>query len=181
MADANHGSYKLNQNPTNNPTYLKDSIPSCMIYVDKEANWFYNGNPIINKAIYQLFYKNVSRDEKGRYLITMEDEQCCLEVEDTLYVVINTEFLSNDDNKPERMELLLNDGSREYLVPESLWIGKNNVIYCMVKEGLYPARFLRPAYYMLAQHISEDEETGDFYLLVNKVSCLIKEDINREY
>jgi hypothetical protein len=152
-----------------------------MIYVDKEANWFHNGNPIINKAIYQLFYQHVSRDEKGRYLISMGDELCCLEVEDTLYVVVSAELLSSDDDNPERMEILLNDGSRECLVPETLWIGMDNIMYCMVRKGLYPARFLRPAYYMLAQHIGEDEETGDFYLLVNKVSCLVKEDLNREY
>ncbi len=169
-----------------NTICFKDSIPSCMIYVDNEANWFHNDNPIINKAIYQLFYQHVSRDEKGRYLITMGDEQCYLEVEDTLYVVVTTEFLSSeplssDDDKPERVEILLNDGSRECLVPETLWIGMDNIMYCMVREGLYPARFLRPAYYMLAQHIGEDEETGDFYLLINKVSCLVKEDINREY
>lgn len=164
-----------------NSTCFKDSIPSCMIYVDNEANWFHNGSLIINKAIYQLFYNHVSRDEKGRYLITMGDEQCCLEVEDTLYVVVSIDFLSSDDDNPERMEILLNDGSRECLVPETLWIGMDNIMYCMVREGLYPARFLRPAYYMLAQHIGEDEETGDFYLIVNKVSYLVKEDINREY
>ncbi|MBW2149835.1 MAG: hypothetical protein JRI22_22825, partial [Deltaproteobacteria bacterium] len=42
------------------------------------------------------------------------------------------------------------------------WVGQDNVLYCKVKGGAFHARFLRPAYYQLAEFV--EEEGGRFYI-----------------
>jgi hypothetical protein len=53
----------------------------------------------------------------------------------------------------------------EALDPASLWVGEENVLYCKITDDKIPARFLRPAYYQLAEFIYEDQEQDSFYLL----------------
>ena len=50
--------------------------------------------------------------------------------------------------------------------PETLRISSESVLYCTVKNNQFPARFLRPAYYQIAENIAEDEADG-FVLLIN--------------
>ena len=52
----------------------------------------------------------------------------------------------------------------EHLDPATLWVGRRNVLYCRIREGRFPARFSRPAYYQIAEWIRENEETGEFYM-----------------
>ncbi|RLB20203.1 MAG: hypothetical protein DRG71_10075, partial [Deltaproteobacteria bacterium] len=66
----------------------------------------------------------------------------------------------------------LSDGTKEELEPETLFVGNEDVLYCKVKGGKFPARFLRPAYYQLAEHIREEE--GQFYLFLGKEKYSIK-------
>jgi hypothetical protein len=40
-------------------------------------------------------------------------------------------------------------------------------LYCKIRNGKFRARFSRPSYYQLAQHILEDPESGRFYLSMN--------------
>ena len=58
----------------------------------------------------------------------------------------------------------LSDDTEEELIPETLYLGEENVLYCRVKGGDFPARFNRAAYYQLAAHI---EEEGGFVLSIN--------------
>jgi hypothetical protein len=53
--------------------------------------------------------------------------------------------------------LMLNDEEREPLDPATLEVGKDNVLYCRVKQGEFRARFLRNAYYHLSPRFSADE------------------------
>ncbi|HVO83919.1 MAG TPA: hypothetical protein VMU60_05795, partial [Syntrophobacteria bacterium] len=63
----------------------------------------------------------------------------------------------------------------EPLDPASLWVGEENVLYCIVKAEGLPARFLRPAYYQLAEFIQEDTARGGFYLPVGGRRYYIRE------
>jgi hypothetical protein len=96
----------------------------------------------------------------------MGRQRCSLQVEDTPLVVtgvLHTEQREGD--KPEQLLLAMKHLDRhESLDPESLWIGEQNVLYCRVMGGGIPARFLRPAYYQLAEFIHEDKEQNRFYL-----------------
>jgi hypothetical protein len=159
-------------------TGLKGSeIPPCMIYVDKEGAWFHKGAPIIHRELLVLFYQCIRLDEEGDYIIRFKDQVCRLDVEDTPFVILRTDFVPADrDGKAERFVLHLIDQSQEDLVPESLSIGPAHVLYCKVKGGRFTARFSRPSYYQIAKHIKEDSETGRYFLCVNKKKHYIQEN-----
>jgi len=55
--------------------------------------------------------------------------------------------------------LILSDETEEALAPDTLYVGNENVLYCEVKEKRFPARFLRSAYYQLAEHVVEEDGT----------------------
>jgi hypothetical protein len=109
----------------------------------------------------------MGRDEaSGLYIVQLGKQRCYLEVEDTplaITGVLHTEEREGD--KPGQLLLAIKHlETLEPLVPESLWVGEQNVLYCKVMEGGIPARFLRPAYYQLAEFIQEDKEQNRFYL-----------------
>jgi len=78
-----------------------------------------------------------------------------LSVDDTPYVV--TAATADDAGQ---VWIELNDQTRETLDTRSLAVGEGDVLYCRVKAGREWARFLRPAYYQLADRIVADAEGG---------------------
>ena len=74
-------------------------------------------------------------------------------IEDTPWVVTHVEA-----DAAGGFTVVLNDESREPLDPATLTVGADDVLYCRVKGGAHRARFLRPAYYALMQHV---EPTAD--------------------
>ncbi|MBW1730493.1 MAG: DUF1285 domain-containing protein [Deltaproteobacteria bacterium] len=148
-----------------------DDLPPCLIHIDKEGKWYHQGAEIIHPGFVQFFFEHMELDDKGRYVINWNGQRCYIEVEDTAYVVRQVDF-SGGNGKEERAILHLSDGSTEALAPETLFIGKEDVLYCQVKNGTFPARFLRPAYYQLAEKIME--EGGSFYLLLQGKKYPIK-------
>lgn len=143
---------------------FENDIPPCSILIDKEGRWFHKGLEMIRRDIVQLFYRNMRADSKGRYIITMAGDRCYVDVEDTPFVVWRT-VVSDDDRNGSRFSLYLSDDSTEELDPETLEVGDGNVLYCKVRNGDFPARFSRPAYYQLAKYI--EEENNVFFLPAN--------------
>jgi hypothetical protein len=144
---------------------VPDDIPPCLIRIDKEGTWYHKGAEIIHREIVQLFMENLVLDSNGRYVIEWQGDHCYVEVEDTVFSVVGINCHQRKRGQKADVMLFLNDGAQEELRPESLWVGKGNVLYCRVKEGVFPARFARPAYYQLAAHIEEGED--GFYLPLN--------------
>lgn len=140
-------------------------IKEAVIRIDKEGNWFYNGLPIINKKIYLFFNKHLETGTDGNYIIRVGDETCRLEVEDTPYVVNGLSLVKSEEDGRSCFKIRLNDETEENLDLNSLYINPNNIPYCKVKSGKFPARFLRAAYYQLAQYIENDRD--EFYLSLN--------------
>jgi hypothetical protein len=138
-----------------------DDMPPCEIFIDKEGRWFHNGAEIVRRDIIRLFYANMRQDGRDRYVIHWARNTCSLEVEDTAFVVRRV------DGEEMAFSLHLSDDSVEKLAPETLSVGRENVLYCTVKNGRFPARFTRAAYYQLADHI-EEEEGGGFFLRVGE-------------
>ncbi len=139
----------------------------CEIRIDKQGSWFYNSLPIINQTILQLFMRSIEQDGVGGYRLKIGEETAPLRVEDTPYVVESLDLVGSEGAAAEAFCLRLNDETKEILDLESFYIGKENVPYCSVKSGAFPARFLRPAYYSLAQnHICQDDGER-FYILLN--------------
>jgi hypothetical protein len=138
-------------------------MPPCSIFIDKEGRWFHKGAEMVRRDIVRFFYERIGVDAMGRYVIRQGPERCYLEVEDTPFVVQKVSFTV--DGGTQNFSLLLSDDSSELLDPKTLSVGQESVLYCKVKEGRFPARFLRPAYYQLAEFVRE--EKGGFYLPLN--------------
>ncbi len=124
-----------------------ESQYSGQIMLDKEGNWFYENEPITHQLTVELFSRSVFKDPEGGYRLVVEPEWARIIVEDTPYMVRTVRWAD------EKAMLILNDKTTEELDPTTLWVGKDNVLYCMVKNNEYPARFLRSAYYELMKNL----------------------------
>ncbi len=148
-------------------------LPCCQIYINKDGQWFHEGLEIIHRDIVLLLYRHLVVDAQGRYIIEWQGERCYVEVEDAPFVVRRVVFEGSATSREGRFLLYLNDDTREPLAPDTLSVGDANVLYCRVKDRSFPARFNRPAYYQLAEHIQA--EGGAFILPLNgrkHVLCL---------
>ncbi len=132
------------------------AIQNSEIRFGRDGRWYADGQVIANSRIADLFAQHVQRRPDGGYMLRIADEQAPIVVEDTPYVVTGAEL---DPDGAVWIEL--NDHSRERLDPHTLQVGGDDVLYCRVKAGRESARFLRPAYYQIAQHISP-AESGAF-------------------
>ena len=143
----------------------QEYISPCLIYIDKEGQWYHEGAEMIRRDFIRLFYQSLELDSQGRYLIRWNGKRCYLEVEDTAFVVKRVVYKEGEDPGCGRFVLNLSDDSIEDLSPETLFVGLDNVLYCRVKGSVFPARFTRAAYYQLTMYI--EESGGAYYLPLN--------------
>jgi uncharacterized protein len=132
--------------------------------IDKDGRWFSNEEEITHRKTYLLYSRNLVRDASGGILLRIGKEEWPVEVEDAPYVVRSLDFDTAEDGELARIALLLNDETREPLVPETLRIGAANVPYCRIRAGQFDARFSRNAYQILLPHIHHNEKKGKFFL-----------------
>ena len=159
---------------------MTGDIPPCQIRIDKEGVWYYKGAEMFRKEIVNFFYQNLRQDETGNYLIELENDRCYLEVEDTAFVVRSVrQALSEKDGKTV-FHLLLSDDTVDLLDPAKLRIGKENVLYCTVKDDRFAARFLRPAYYQLAGDIEYDEDQDKYFMPLNGERHYLKDENHQQ-
>ncbi len=137
------------------------------IKIDKDGIWYYKGAHMFRKEILSIFFENLKLDECGRYLIELGPERCYIDVEDTAFVVIAVYKTINPRDGHEHIEILLNDDCCEILEMSSLHSGKDNVLYCSVKNGNFTARFSRKSYYQLAEFIEPSENGSGFFIPLN--------------
>jgi hypothetical protein len=143
---------------------VQEDIPPCLILIDKEGRWFYKGLEMVRREIILLFYQHMEMDPRGRYLIHLAGQKCYVDVEDTPFVVWKA-ALQGREQGHERFLIWLSDDTQETLNLDTLHVGEENVLYCRVKDGRFPARFRRAAYYQLAEYI--DEEQGEYYVVLH--------------
>lgn len=143
------------------------------IKIDKDGIWYYNGAHMFRKEILKVFFEHLKIDECGKYLIELGSERCYLEVEDAAFVVVTVYKTKITDNGREQIEIILSDDSCEILEMNSLQEGKNNVLYCRVKDGRFTARFARKSYYQLAEFIEQSENGASFFINLNGEKYLI--------
>ena len=155
----------------------KNDIPPCMIYIDREGRWFHKGIEMIHREFIRFFYQHMEIDAQGRYVIDWGGDRCYVEVEDTAFLVRRTIFRGGDQANKERFILSLSDDSQEDLSPDTLFVGNENILYCRVKDRTFPARFVRPAYYQLAEYIVE--ENNEYFLPLNGENHIIRQKDKR--
>jgi hypothetical protein len=151
------------------PTFEDELLP-CGIFIDREGDWYYRGSPMERTDIVSHLCQHLRREESsGQYIIQMGKQRCYLEVEDTP-LAVSSVFLQEKNKEKGQEELSLSIKhltTHQPLNPTTLWVGKENVLYCKIMDDAIPARFLRPAYYQLAEFIHEDKEKHSFYLFLS--------------
>ena len=145
------------------------------IKIDKDCLWYYKGNHMFRKDILCIFFQHLKIDECGKYLIELGSERCYLNVEDTAFVVVSVHKTKMTDNGQVQIEIILNDDCCEILEMNSLYSGKDNILYCSVKEGRFTARFSRKSYYQLAEFIEQTENGASFFINLNGEKYFINE------
>jgi uncharacterized protein len=139
------------------------------LMIEKDGTWRYNGQPIVNRAIYLFFNQSLEQTPDGGYQVRVGEEVSPVAVEDTPFVVTQVELREDAG----AFVITLNDETEEGLQLETLAVGKDNVLYCAVKGGKFQARFLRPSYYQLTEHLQQDAEDR-FYIYLNGKKYYIK-------
>ena len=142
---------------------LKEKNNRSAIRVDRDGTWYFQGRELIRKEILSLFYESLHLDEDG-YYVELKGEREYLEVEDTVFLVQGAELIKDSE---EIFLIRLNDGTEEQLDLNTFRITTGNIPYCLVKGGKFPARFLRLPFYQVAQHAQHDEDTDEYFLLLN--------------
>jgi len=145
----------------------QENTPPCNIRIDKEGVWYYRGAEMFRREFVNYFYQNLHLDEMGRYFIELPNDRCFVDVEDTAYIVKAVDYETAENGGGEGVSIHLSDETVEALDPRTIWINNYNVMYCLVREGSFRARFSRAAYYQLAEHIEHDEGQEMYYLKVN--------------
>jgi hypothetical protein len=144
------------------------------IKIDKDGIWYYRGAHMFRKDILCVFFQHLKIDESGRYFVELNEEIYYLDVEDTAFVVTAVYKTKEPSNGHEMIDVLLSDDCVETLDLNSLSVGRDNVMYCRIRNGVFKARFTRNSYYQLAEFIEPEGETGPFFIRVNNEKFFIK-------
>lgn len=126
------------------------SIHTSKLSFRSDGRWYADDEPVVHERLARLFSRYVRRKPGGGYEIWIDEPyHADVEIEDTPFVVIR---VNREDG--DRHSIELNDGTLEILDPTTLHVGNDDVLYCQAKGG-ERIRFLRSAYYQLADCIDE--------------------------
>ncbi len=112
--------------------------------------------------------KNMEAIPGGKFRVFCQGEECWITPEDVPYVVQDVTIATDE------IELIFPGNYRESLNPETLAVGKGNVLYCKVRDGKFLARFNRKSYLDLAKHVKFDSRKKTYYLTIDKHDYSIK-------
>jgi hypothetical protein len=141
------------------------------IVLDAEGQWWHEGEPIAHPRIIELFSRSIERTPGGTFVLHIGPFVYPIEVKDTPYRVRRV-IMGEAASLPILVEL--SDDSEEPLDLHSLRYERGRGFTCEVKKdrgGPFRARFSRPAYYALAEHI--EEEGGCYVLALGEQRILI--------
>jgi hypothetical protein len=124
------------------------------IVLDAEGHFTHQGQPICHERLRQLFHRSIARTTGGTWVLHIPPYSYPIQVADTPYHVRSLEVMPGGPGG-ERAVLHLSDGTEEVLDPLTLRYVPGRGFYCRVKGGPFEARFNRPAYYQLAEHVEE--------------------------
>jgi len=130
--------------------------------MDTEGNLWHEGTLFEDPALLKFFMRKMEREPDGRYKLLCQGETCYIEPADVPYVILGIE------RKGDEVELIFPGDYREVLDPRSLYVGKDNVLYCKVRGGKYDARFNRKPYIELAHWVEEDPRRHQYVLHLGK-------------
>ncbi len=139
------------------PALSPEGPPPVPLTLDREGHWSHEGRPIEHPGLVSVLNRHLVVDDDGTVEVRVPNrgfvERAVVTVEELPYYV--TAVRTGDT-----LCVRLNDESDETLAPSDVWLVGDDRLYCRVKGGRHPARFLRDAYLALAARIDEDGEGG---------------------
>ncbi|MBI2058554.1 MAG: DUF1285 domain-containing protein [Nitrospirae bacterium] len=118
--------------------------------ISPDGRWWVRGEPVKHPGVSRYLYKSLTRNEKGNAVVKAGLFEVPVTIADAAFIVNDIEIPGAGSGTGT---VVLNDGSREGLHPETIRFSNDHVPYCKVREGRFEARFSRAAYYRLAGHI----------------------------
>jgi len=134
----------------NAPPPAQWRVPRLRIDVDGE--WFDDDVLITHAGIVANLRSLLKRDAEGYFIQTRV--RIPVEVEDAPFVVTRIE------RRGETLHGFLSDGTETDVDPATLRVGRDDVPYCVVKDGAFEARLSRAAAFQLLSLADYDEGTG---------------------
>ncbi|HDS15834.1 MAG TPA: DUF1285 domain-containing protein [Proteobacteria bacterium] len=135
------------------------------ILIDGQGQWWYEGNQIIHPEVLALFKSSLIVDPAGgNYFIDYKGKRAPVRVEKTPFFIHDIEVKRNGEGDPLEIILVLDDGTREILVPSTLALDDSGALRARVKNDRFAARCLPTAHFRLAELLREDE--GVFFLVL---------------
>jgi len=139
-----------------------------IVTIDRQGRWWYQGKQIIHHEILALFKQSLEKDpETGDLFIDYRGKKLSVEVEICPFFIRNVLVVRDVQGEPEAITLVLDDGSDEALVPDSLILDSDGVLKAAVKKGKFMGCCLPTAQFRLAELFDELAD-GSFQLLLNK-------------
>ena len=141
----------------------KKPIRAWHYYIDAEGIFWHDGSELDDPELILFFLKNLKKTPEGKLQLLCQGELCEFECADVPYVIQSIDFHGDE------IQLHFQGNYSEILDPHSLKVGKENVLYCEVKNGEFSARFSRKAYNDLAKQVVINPEKKYCLKLQNKL------------
>ncbi len=116
-------------------------------FIDADGHLWHEGTEMEDPALLKFFMEKMERLPDGRYHVLCQGEGCYFTAEDVPHVIQSV------DVKPDRVTLYFPGAYSEPLNPETLKVGKDNVLYCKIHGGDLTGRFNRKSYLELAKMV----------------------------
>lgn len=141
------------------------------ITLDSEGQWRHEEELFVNTNLITLFHRSIRRTTGGSYFLQIPPFSYPISVVDTPRYVRHIRW--SQTAHATDINLFLSDGSEELLDQSCLSYVPARGLYCQVLApdgGSWPARFLRPAYYSISEHIIEQNDEYFLDLSSGRVS-----------
>lgn len=137
------------EKPSQNAPFFVDNE---VIVLTREGVWLADGTEITHEPTRRLFARSLKHHREGGWYLHVGRETKTITVEDTAYFVVRVE-----GDPATGFELLLSDGTREPLLPETLAYRPGRLT-CRVARipGGTEAKFLHAPYFDLLKNLEED-------------------------
>ncbi len=136
------------------------------LVLSKNGLWLSNGTEVTHEQTCRAFFKNIGRDDEG-YFIQIGKDFKRFTVEDTAYFVVRIE-----GDPSSGYELILSDESREKLNSETLKFQSPDRLTCLIKGGIFEARFLRKPYTELL--LNAEGDGPDYFVVLTGKKILLQ-------
>jgi tRNA threonylcarbamoyl adenosine modification protein YeaZ len=132
---------------------LIERLRQSGLRLDQDGRWWHEGQQVTHPKLALAFHRWLDQLDDGRYVIRLDQQRYAyVEVDDVPYTVRSCEL------RDGQVMLQLSDGSSEPLAPHTLQSSNDHAFYCRVKNERFEARFIRSAYYTLAEHVVETDD-----------------------